>query len=526
MSVTVEFVEGLLRVSADKAHYPRLRQAGFGWDKAAQQWVTPFSDVARKVLHKHPAFIQLQKFELWTHNASTRKRAVGTFPVPDGLTLRDYQTVGVEFLMQHLGALLADDMGIGKTVQAIIAINALGAIKVLIICPASVKINWKRELEKWLTLSARIGVAAGSVWPEDVDIVICNYDIIGRFEDKVKGFEWDVVILDEAQYVKNPKAKRTRAILGGAKRSDTETQVTIEHQEPIRARYRWALTGTPIENRIIEIFPVLRYLSPYAFPNKRRFEQRYCALQLIHGRWDNKGASNIEELQMRLRSSVMLRRRKGDVLTELPPKAIQVIELQPDTATAKLLKREHELTADAKKSFKRLAYEDGFGDSPVATIRREIGLRKTKAVIAHLHDCIESQGKVICFVVHKAVAAAIKEAFGGRAVVLTGDTSQKDRQAAIDRFQSDPGVDLFIGNVRAAGVGITLTASSHVVFAEMSWNPAENVQAEDRAHRIGQTGSVLVQYLVWHGSIDAYIAQSNAQKMDTVDSALDNSFLD
>jgi SWI/SNF-related matrix-associated actin-dependent regulator 1 of chromatin subfamily A len=310
--------------------------------------------------------------------------------------------------------------------------------------------------------------------------------------------KWDVLILDEVHYLKNPKARRTANVFGG-KVGDTILK-------PIISKRNLALTGTPVLNRPKEIYGVLKFLCPFGFPVKRDFLERYCNLHLDEfGRWNDMGASNLEELQKKLRCTVMLRRDKSQVLKELPPKTRQVIEIEPGESLKKKLVKEYE-----EASFKDFKIE--FDD--VSSMRKETGLAKVKHAIAFLENAIAQSGKVVAFAHHKDVIKAISDKLPS--VVVTGDTPLKRRNENVEAFQNNPNIKLFLGNIQAAGVGITLTASSHVVFIEGSWTPGELSQAEDRVHRIGQTQNVLIQHLVWAESLDSYMARKVIGKQEAI----------
>jgi SWI/SNF-related matrix-associated actin-dependent regulator 1 of chromatin subfamily A len=305
------------------------------------------------------------------------------------------------------------------------------------------------------------------------------------------------------------------------------------------------LSGTPLLSRPIELWPLVKDAG--LFRNWEQFVTRYCdGHKERAGRrevWNVQGASNLEELQTVLRSSWMIRRLKKDVMTELPPKRRQVIEL-PANGHAKLVKEEAEaIQAEAEKLAElRLAVEkakvsesqDEYDEAVsalrrgvmvalqlVSKVRHETALAKLPLVIDFIRDALESGEKLVVFGWHQDVLKAIRDAFPG-AVLVIGDTSMKKRQAAIDSFQDDPNVRLFVGSIGAAGTAITLTAASHVIFVELDWVPGNVTQAEDRCHRKGQRNSVLVQHLVLEGSMDATMARVLVNKQEVLDAAMDN----
>ena len=467
-------------------------------------------------------------------------------PSPEGLEYLPFQRAGIEYAVDRKDVLIADSMGLGKTVQAIGVFNSDESLKsVLIICPASLRLNWKREFEKWSTRKIVVGVVNGGKerdWYDGTagaDVVIVNYDVVGKHRARIDKFsEFDLLIVDEAHYLKNQKAQRTKNILG-------EKGVGA-----IKATRKLFLTGTPIENRPVELWSLVQALDPEGLGrNFFAFAKRYCgAHKKSAGRkmvWDFSGASNLTELQERLRSSIMVRRLKEDVLTELPAKRRQVIEL-PANGASKLVQREqeawrdHEDTIDelrakcelSKASDKSSDYEEAIENlrsaqatafTEMAKIRHELGLAKVKHAVDHIEESLES-GPVICFTHHRDVLEAIEKEFRDKrigVVSISGGASMDDRQAAVDDFQAGE-AQLFVGTIGAAGVGLTLTKSSHVVFVELDYVPGRISQAEDRAHRIGQENSVLVQHLVFDGSLDVSMAKTLISKQQVIDSALDD----
>jgi SWI/SNF-related matrix-associated actin-dependent regulator 1 of chromatin subfamily A len=473
-------------------------------------------------------------------------------PAPPGLEYRPFQRAGIAYAMMRPSTLIADEMGLGKTIQAIGVINTDSSVKsVLVICPASLRLNWRNELAKWLVRPMTIKVIEERELPSPEDqVVVVNYDkLIGARGKELRTVllsrEWDVLIVDEAHYLKNQKAKRTQVVLGrGASRGEVAIPGLIQ-----RARRRLFLTGTPILNRPIEIQPLVGAITPQEFGNFFMFAKRYANAHQTRFGWDFSGASNLEELQERLRATCLVRRLKRDVLKELPPKTRQVIVLAAnglekivekeskawskyESAIAELKAKAELADASGNELAYRAAIEDLMSANRVAfeeisKVRHEVSVAKIPYVLEHLENMIdENPGKkVIVFAHHLDVLDAIYEAFKDRAVIIKGDTGMQERDDAVRRFQ-DPnsGVQMFVGSLKAAGVGLTLTAADKVVFAELDWVPANVSQAEDRAHRIGQEGNVLIQHLVLDGSLDAQMARTIVEKQNVADRALDIPF--
>lgn len=489
-------------------------------------------------------------------------------PTPPGYDLLPYQRAGIKYALERPRTLIADQMGLGKTIQALVAARASDGLPAIVIVPASLKLNWAREASVWLPEALSV-ILDGRPKPDIIQaldagapdkrlrkhisipsrpaaepsellealkhpqrLLILNYDIAEAWLPHLRGATHTLksAILDELHYLKEPKAKRTKAVrslVAGIPRAI-------------------GLTGTPILNRPKELLSQLEVLGVVKelFGTAWNYLQRYTDAYYNDFGWDFSGASNLDELQTILRSRVMVRRLKDDVLTELPAKRRQLIAIPPNKKIKKLLDEEreahqrHERTiaaykrdvARAKRLGDRAAYERavsglrearGVEFSEMSRIRRAVGVAKVPEVIEYLRTALEAGEKIIVFGHHKDVIAALRAGFDGSCVVIDGSTPVSDRQALVDRFQNDASVRLFIGNMRAAGVGITLTASSHVVFAESDWTPGVLAQAEDRSHRLGQRNSVLVTHIVWDGSLDAHMAQLVIEKQYIAEQALD-----
>lgn len=420
-----------------------------------------------------------------------------------------------------------------NTCQAISVIDRSGARNALIICPASLRINWEREVRMWLTRPLSIGVVKGGKrgWPK-ADIIIINYDLLKRFDAEVKSRTWDVLVCDEAHILRNGiQTSRGQAVLGSRNAGI----------KPIAAKRKVFLTGTPIMNRPAEIWPLIHYLDPQRWSSYPFFARRYCGAD--EKSLSARGATNLEELQAELRSSVMLRREKKDVLKDLPPKTRQVLTL-PSTGAENEIAAELAAYADLKNRMAELRAKFEFaqaspapGDHKTAIAMLKANVNKARAVMARarkavaiaklpsLIDQLESQlengEKIVVFVHHRVVHETIMHHFGKIAVGVLGRSGLAARQAAVDRFQTDDTVRLFVGSIMAAGVGLTLTASSHVVMGELDWTPSNIVQCEDRCHRIGAKDNVLAQWIVLDGSLDSRMAQEMMRKAEICEQALD-----
>jgi len=386
-------------------------------------------------------------------------------------------------------------------------------------------VNWKREITKWSTKDIKVAVQySGEPYAGDTsDVLIINYDIVKRFSEQLNATKWEMIVLDESHFLKNPKAQRTAATL------------------KLMAGQRVALTGTPMPNRLMDAFPVLQWLDPEEWPNPFAFGKRYCGAAHNGFGWSFDGQSNIAELQQRLRSTCMIRRLKADVLKELPPLRRQIIELPPDDYRSMLSAEARQYDAhrarieqlhvaaelaktsdnpeDYKAAAKALGDAHQMAFTEMAAIRLEIGLKKVPAIVELVSEVVIND-KVIIFAHHHEVVNELRAAFPGCAVI-TGEVPAHKRQDVVDRFQNDPSCRVFIGN-SAAAEGITLTAATHVWFAEGQWTMAKLMQMEGRPHRLGQRRSVNVVYPVIEGSIDSKMISTCVKKMDLADKALDH----
>lgn len=471
-----------------------MTRAGFSVSKPNQDWVVTYQFTDNALVEAARA-------------RSISIQTASEFPVPAGLSLYPYQKAGVAFLCERPNVLLADDMGLGKTAQTITLVNASPEIRlVLVICPAGVKYVWEREFSKWNTRLELSAVIAGSgklLEDPGLGVVIVNYDQLRKFHPQLSSHPWDLVILDEAHYVKNLAAQRTKLarLLAG------------------NARRKILLTGTPLLNRPAELWPLLNLLDAKAWGKFFPFAQRYCDAHRNDFGWDYSGASNLEELNDRLRTSgIMLRRTKTQVLPQLPKISRQIVPISPTGSTDLLDDMTEEVESLIQGNFRNIA---GIPFDQMSAIRHETGVLKWPAALQFVQESAEaSPGKIVLFAHHSLVLEALSAGLGPSSVLVTGKTSQKARIKAIDAFQNNADVRFFIGSIHAMGVGITLTAGTRAIFVEQDWTPAVLEQAEARLHRIGQTSNVLAQYLVVRNSIDEKIMSLVVSKMEVIEETL------
>lgn len=519
--------------SYDERHIPK--NAGMRWDSVLRHWWTADTSVVRELegywaegvaeTVTAAESLKTKKIELSYANDSTLD-----IPRPVGLEYMGFQKAGIAYARERAHCLIADEMGLGKTVQALGLINIESPSSVLIVCPASLKINWAREAKKWLVDDYEIQISNGvfSTTNSLKKIIICNYDILSKHSETIKVQTWDLVIYDESHYLKNSKAIRTQVGLS------------------IPSKKKLFLTGTPVMNRPIELHPVLRAAGVDFAQNWYRYVERYCAGRKTRWGWETSGSSNTAELGEKLREKIMVRREKSQVLTELPEKIRQIITLPTNGASSEITAEKKAWTdyeqhtaaaraklaemrrqgkkaddVDYKKAVEEMRSASAeFGE--ITKLRHATALKKVDYVVDAAVETVASSGCCIVFAHHRdvldGIVAGLRVA-GLTAEAVSGETAIEERQRIVDDFQAGK-IQVFVGSIMACGVGLTLTRTSNVIFAELEWTPSAIAQAEDRAHRIGQKNSVLVQLLVFDGSIDALLAKKIVEKEEIIDSIM------
>ena len=523
--------------SFQEKDYPK--KAGFKWNKEIKKWYTENKSSAyllsTEVKMKFEGYEDLIDISL--AKAPTKNLDI---PAPVGLEYLPFQKACVEYAIEKGNILIADEMGLGKTIEAIGIINYLTKeenkkLSVIIVCPNSLKLNWLKELQKWLYHKRIVFLlSANSFIPkyqrDRGDIIIVNYDIIKKLEIYFMKWSFDIAIFDEAHYLKNEKALRTI------------------YCKKIEADRKYLLTGTPIMNRPIELLSLLQIINSPIAQNRGYFIYRYCRSFSKNGSCDTKGAMNLSELNAKLRDNCMIRRLKRDVLAELPEKRRQLITIEAitkeeieavnnemkkfyetkkkrDEMSASLYQKKISEQINAEEYAKEVENIKSFVISSIREIselRQQTALLKIPYIVEAVDTLIENEEKVIIFAYHHRIINALYENLKKyNPVVITGDTSIEDRDLFVKQFQDmNSNVKVIILNIKAGGVGITLHASSNVIFAELDWTPANISQAEDRAHRIGQKSSVNVYHYVIDGSIDCYLAKKILEKQEIIDKSL------
>ncbi len=425
----------------------------------------------------------------------------------------NHQKDAIEKLAGSRRFILADDMGLGKTTATIIAALETGSKKILIVCPASLKINWQREIENYTDRS--VYISEGKKFSTDEDFTIINYDILKNFYDPkniqeslIHKSNFDLVILDEAHMISNPQAQRTKIINSFVK----------------DVKRVWLLTGTPMTSRPMNYFNLLSIIESPVAQNWMAYAIRYCqGYQFMAGKrkvWNVQGASNLEELRDRT-SKQMLRRLKEDVL-DLPDKIISPVYLRLKSKDYEEMMGEYYEWFDNKKD-ESSSLTIQF--SKLMKVRKIIANEKIKHTIEFVENIIEQGKKVIIFTNFTDTLQMIHNHFGKQSVYLDGSCSKPQRQFAVDQFQENEKIKVFVGNLKAAGVGLTLTSAEVVIMNDLSF-PAEHAQAEDRAYRYGQKNNVLVYYPLFENTIEGAIYDILTRKKQIINTVMGDDLLE
>jgi len=422
-----------------------------------------------------------------------------------------HQIIAIEKLLCNNKFILADDMGVGKTTSAVIAALESDVKKVLIVCPATLKINWKREISMYSNEPSII--VEGKKWGTEYKYYIINYDILKNYHTLEKGQEYegfnkimemgfDLAIIDEAHYVSNATANRTKLL------NDILDKIPKV----------WLLTGTPMTSRPINYFNLLSIIDSPVALNWQQYVYRYCAGYrfTVNGRkiWNTSGASNLDELRERTKSTI-LRRMKSEIL-DLPEKIITPVFLE-------LKNTDYD---DELEEFMRISGENKKKESLTVTISRLMKIRqliayeKLQYTMDMIDNMLEQDKKVIVFTNFTMTVDMLHEKYPKNSVILDGRMTDTKRQVSIDKFQTDPKIKIFIANIIAGGVGITLTAAECVIMNDLSFVPSHHGQAEDRCYRIGQEKNVLVYYPVFENTIEMIIYNILNKKKNIIDQVL------
>ena len=428
------------------------------------------------------------------------------------MELRTYQIEGIARLIEILSvrksAYLGDEMGLGKSAQATVVAQSLHVQKLVIVCPASLRLNWQRELQKWSPSPWVCHIVRGKkdlrkiAWSDNCPTaVICSYEISPLLSAHLGG-SIDMLIMDECHYLKTATTKRTKACL---------TKLW-----PL-ATYRLCLTGTPMPNGVMDGYTLFNKFLPDVFKDQYSFGFRYTNAKRnwFTNNWEFKGGKNLKELREKV-APFMVRRLKSSVLTELPAKTYSQIPLEVKGSKDYQLSDEHKAVVKEGKSASLSA--------SYATARRGLGLLKIPEAAAYVKEIANDKERLVVFAYHREVISTLAEmliAMGHTVLTITGDTPMSKRDSYVHQFQTPGGRIILLAQIQAAGIGINLTAADTCVFAEIDWVPASMAQAIARLDRLGQLSSVAIHYLVAAGTMDEDITSALTSKIKVISEALD-----
>lgn len=425
--------------------------------------------------------------------------------------LKPFQREGVRQIYTFGGrALLCDEMGLGKTIQALDWIRRIPKRRpVIIVVPASVKFAWQHEA--MIHFGIRIDVIEGRMPARTKrlpgEIVVLNYELLQSWLPVLRAADPAVVIFDEAHYLKNTAAQRTKSAAR-----------LVQSAESVLA-----LSGTPLTNRPIELWPVMRLVRPDIFPSRELYAWRYCKPRWTFWGWQYDGATHLDELHRILKENCMIRRLKKDVLKELPAKTRQVVPfrlksmVEYNKAQHTFLEWLREISpAKAQRASKSQAL------TKVGYLLRLVARLKLDWTEQWLKEFFEAHPgeKLVALTMHTFVIDHLKERFP-KSVIIDGRITGRIRHESVRKFQNNSQVPLLLGNWKAAGVGITLHAAHNVVALDLPWTPGDLLQGEDRVHRIGQKKGVIVHYLTALNTIEEKLVKILRKKASILDAVLD-----
>lgn len=483
-----------------------------------------FYDRGTEAAKRELADIARQVASSWAETSSL------SVPLPPTRELWPFQLADLEYALARRHTLIGDQPGLGKTPTAIGFANAIAAKRVLVICPASIRLQWCERIAQWTTmdwpysiypiLKGSHGVSPTANW------MVVSYELARApaIAKALSRFDFDLTILDEAHYLKTVGSKRTSSILGAW--SDTSGNSVLEHSARVLA-----LTGTPLPNRPREAYTLARslcfdaidWMSEDDFRARFNPSQRFDVVDPETGRtkfYTDERTGRHGELQARLRANFMVRHLKADVLTQLKLPEFDVVEFEPTGATKMALKAESLLHIDPDNL-------DGvdFLDGHIAAIRHQEGVGLAPDVANYCTMLVEGgDNKLVVFAWHIEVLNILEKAFKHYGVLrIDGSTSATKRKWITEQFRQDPSRQILIGNMQALGIGTDglQEVCSRGVIAEPDWVFGNNQQAIDRLHRIGQGGKVLIDFCCIQGSVLSYILNRALTKGRTTDKALD-----
>lgn len=429
--------------------------------------------------------------------------------------LRPFQEIGVRWLHRFRGrAMLCDQMGLGKTIQALFYIKEAKIRPVVVVCPAIAKYHWEKEARDHIHMRAEVleGQKPKTRAPlARSPIIIVNYDILQYWLKYLRKLRPQLVIVDECQAVKSLKAIRTKAV----------QKLCLGVPKVI------GISGTPLVNRPSELFPIINIIKPETFPKWFPFAFKHCSPRRTRWGWEFKGATRLKLLHNKIKRFT-IRRLKKNVLKELPDKTRDVITVSLDkpseyrVAESDFKRWIRTRVGDRKTAKKALKAE---ALVKMGYLKRLAAKLKLRAVESWIDEFLASgKEKLIVFAIHKSIIAQLKERYGKSCVVIDGSVTGKRRQEAIHVFNTDKNKRILIGQIVAAGTAWSAKSCNTVLFAEVGWTPGEHTQAEDRIHGIGRgigCGPRWIYYIIARDTIEARICELLDEKAKILDAVLD-----
>jgi SWI/SNF-related matrix-associated actin-dependent regulator 1 of chromatin subfamily A len=487
----------------------------------------PYVEVSDEVKIDYQSYKVKKSNELKTISVADeiKKKKVSSIVIPGTKgELYEYQKIGVEFFDNAGGrAILGDEPGTGKSVQSLAFVVYKNLSKTLVVCPSSVKYSWDSEVKKWTSLKSFVVVSSEvkdlATMDEAIsqhEIIIINYDILGKFLPVLATTEWDCLIFDEFHFLKN----------GTSQRSKNSKLISKS------AKNILLLSGTPFLNRPVELFNGLNLIDPVKWRNWKEYTTKYCNGHESRWGWDASGSSNVDELRQSI-SHYFLRRTKDEVLPELPEKRYIDVPIQLD----KVKRFEYNLIMDSFREYLR-DIKKKKDDEIARTMKAEalVKLNELRQITTmgkidsakELIDILVNNGeKVIVFSVYNYPLEVLHRQYEKNSVMLTGKSNEWERREAINNFQNFDQTKIFFGGLKAAGVGITLTAASNVIFLDYSWVPADHKQGEDRLHRPGTKATSIGIYQLYSlNTIDDYLRDILRTKQEVFDQIIEGKTID
>jgi SWI/SNF-related matrix-associated actin-dependent regulator 1 of chromatin subfamily A len=494
------------------------RSVGLTKSTTAGVWYThdEYAALAFRKFADDTAAPKLHKIGI-EYDKSWAQESTKDYPAPPGMEYHPFQRAGIEYALERRNTLIGDQPGLGKTIQAIGIANALRAKKVLVVCPASVRLQWRKEIRLWSTIPRAhvYPILKGSDgFNPYAAYTIISYDLMRNelLHKEICAQRWDLLIMDEGHYLKSVGALRTRALFGGGEGRFKNGGVA-DHADRIVT-----LTGTPLPNRPKECYTLARSLCWDAidWQSQDAFDYKYNPSNMFEER-----VGRLPELRARLRCNLMVRRMKRDVLPQLPPKTYELTYVDESKAIKDALKAESMLDIDPTA----LSGSNFAIEGEISTVRRMMGEAMAPDAVEHVRMLMDSGlDKVVVFGWHRSVLDVLEEGLSKYGLVrIDGRVSAVAKYRRVQDFRTDANIRVFLGNLQASGTGTDglQDVCSHAVFSEASWVPGENEQCVDRLDRMGQNNGVLAQFLVATGSFAERVLSTAIRKHHTTHEALD-----